>query len=135
MGPVKLGNALSSYNELDLIVTNLYQLPNKVQFCHHLTTSFAAHKALDGAYETLGDLKDSIVEKLIGYHGNRFNTLSLSPLTGYTEAMNSTVANEIIVFGEKLEEWSKVKDYSDIENLAQEYSGAGAQLKYLLTLT
>ena len=130
----KLATALSNYNELDSIITSLYQFPTKVQFCHHLTTSFAAHKALDGAYETLSDLKDNLVEKIIGYSGKRFTTLSLGPLTGYTEAMNTTVANEIIAFGEKLEEWSKVKDYSDIENLAQEYSGAGAQLKYLLTL-
>ena len=119
---------------IDGIVSQLYQLPNKVQFCHHLTTSFAAHKALDGAYSALSDLKDEIVEKLIGYTGKRFNSLTLISLSGYNENMNTEVAKEIMAFGESLEEWAKTQDYCDIENLAQSYSGEGAQLAYLLTL-
>jgi len=120
--------------DIDGIVSQLYQLPIKVQFCHHLTTSYAAHKALDGAYDSLNDLKDSIVEKLIGYTGKRFSKLSMSPLLNYNESMNTQVASEIMNFGETLEEWAATNDYCDIENLAQEYSGIGAQLAYLLTL-
>lgn len=124
---------LADYNPLDKIVSALYMLPLKVQFCHHLTTSYAAHKALDTTYDTLNDLKDSIVEKLIGY-SQRFSKVNLESLDNYSETMNNMVAVEIMNFGKKLESWAAENEYCDIENLAQEYSGAGAQLKYLLTL-
>jgi len=121
-------------SDLDGIFTNLYMLPNKVQFCHHNTTSYAAHKALDGAYDELNDLKDSIVEKLIGYTGKRISKLSLSSLSGYTESANIQVADEIMTFAIQLEQFGKTNRMPDIENLAQEYNGVGAQLKYLLSL-
>jgi DNA-binding ferritin-like protein len=119
---------------LTALFTSLYQLPDKIQYCHHNTTSYAAHKALDTTYESIDDLKDSIVEKVVGYTGIRPTTISLQPLTGYNETMNNEVADEIMAFGIKLEAWASEHDYCDIENLAQEYSGAGAKLKYLLTL-
>lgn len=125
---------LGDFNPLDSLVTGLYQLPVKTQFCHHLTTSYSAHKALDGAYDSLNDLKDSIIEKLLGYSGTKFSKVALVPLFGYTEMMNLQVANEIVLFGAKLEEWAGKQGYCDIENLAQEYSGVGAQLKYSLNL-
>lgn len=117
------------------IFTSLYQLPNKTQYCHHNTTSYARHKALDTTYEALSDLKDDIIEKIIGYSGVRPQNISLQPLTGYSESMDIQVADEIMAFGKKLEEWAAVKEYCDIENLAQEYSGVGAKLKYLTTLS
>lgn len=120
--------------DISRIASRLYQLPVKVQFCHHLTTSFAAHKALDQAYDGLNDLKDSIVEKLIGYTGTRFSTITMENLSNYSENMNLQVALEIITFAKELETLAGSQGYSDIENLAQEYSGVGAQLKYLLTL-
>ena len=119
---------------LDVIFSKLYQLPDKVQYCHHNTTSYAAHKALDGAYDDLSSLKDSIVEKLIGYTGKRPSSLKGQDLVGYTEGLNTQVASEIMQFGEALEEWAEELDYCDIENLAQEYNGVGAQLAYLLSL-
>lgn len=128
-----LGN-ITAGSAIDPIITQLYQLPLKVQFCHHLTRSYAAHKALDSAYESLNDLKDSIVEKLIGYVGDRFTKVDLKPISGYTENMNSEVATEIMNFALKLEQFASTRGYCDIENLAQEYSGVGSQLKYLLTL-
>lgn len=121
-------------NDYQSIINKLYSLPIKVQFCHHLTTSFAAHKALDTAYESLNDLKDSIIEKLIGYSGERFKSVTIPTYSNYTEEMNLEVAKEIKTFGEELEIYAESMDYCDIENLAQEYSGVGAQLTYLLTL-
>lgn len=119
---------------IDGIVSQLYSLPVKVQFCHHLTTSFAAHKALDSTYSALNEFKDEIVEKLIGYTGKRFNSITIGSLSTYNESMNLEVAKEIMSFGASLEDWARTNDYCDIENLAQSYSGEGAQLAYLLTL-
>ena len=119
---------------LDDIFTKLYLIPDRVQFCHHSTTSYAAHKALDGAYDALSGLKDSIVEKLIGYTKKRPVRISLEPISGYSEAMNFKVAEEICAFGDSLLAFAKKNGYSDIENLAQDYCGEGAQLSYLLSL-
>lgn len=127
-------SGLSDFNPLNGLVSALYFLPVKVQFCHHLTSSYSAHKALDSTYDSLNGLKDNIVEKLMGYSATKFSKVSLQSLEGYSESMNTEVAAEIISFGKKLEQWAGEKGYGDIENLAQEYSGVGAQLRYLLTL-
>jgi len=125
---------LGDFNILNDIASSLYSLPVKVQFCHHLTSSYSAHKALDETYSSINDLKDGILEKLMGYSNIKFNKINIPSLSSYTEMMNVEVANEIMAFGSKLEKWAAKNSYCDIENLAQEYSGVGAKLKYLLTL-
>ena len=120
--------------DLNLMVSKLYTMPVRVQFCHHLTTSYAAHKALDGAYDSLNDLKDSITEKLIGYSGKRFTQITIPSQSAYSENLNLQVAQEIIALGNEIEEYGDKNSWCDIENLGQEYSGVGAQLAYLLTL-
>jgi DNA-binding ferritin-like protein len=117
------------------IASKLFSLPVKVQFCHHNTHSFSAHKALDKSYDSLNDLKDEIIEKIIGYSGTRYTELVIPKYSKYTEAMNKEVAKDIMDFGKQLEEWAEKQEFCDIENLAQSYSGVGAQLNYLLTLT
>lgn len=124
----------SGGDELNQLVTQLYLFPIRIQFCHHLTTSYAAHKALDKAYDALNDLKDEIVEKSIGYTGNKFNTISLSPISGFNESMPMNVAKEGIQFSKKLRDWADRNDYQDVCNLADSYSGVFAQLVYLLNL-
>lgn len=119
---------------LDEIATCLFLLPNKVQFCHHSTTSYSAHKSLDELYEATSSLKDEIIEKIMGYCGMRYKTLALTPITSFKEAMINEVLNEGLVFAKKLQEWAVREQYPDIENLAQSYSGAFAQAKYLSTL-
>lgn len=120
--------------DIQYIIDKLYSLPVKVQFCHHLTTSYAAHKALDGAYDSLNDLKDSIIEKLIGYTEERFKSVTIPTCSNYSEEMNKEVCEEIKTFAKELEMYAESMDFCDIENLAQEYSGVGAQLSYLLSL-
>jgi len=121
--------------DLDYYASMLFQLPTKVQFCHHSTTSYASHKALDKTYDALNDLKDSIIEKLIGCMGHRYKNLNMISLSSYYEGMNMQVAEEICQFAKKLMDWSDKNGYSDINNLSQEYLGVGSQLKYLLTLS
>lgn len=134
MAEYKIPKASIATPELDYYTTMLFQLPIKVQFCHHSTTSYACHKALDKTYNAINDLKDSIIEKLIGCIGYRYKNLNITPLSGYTEEMNIQVAEEICQFAKKLMIWADKNEYSDISNIAQEYYGVGNQLKYLLTL-
>src|SRR5689334_21136855 len=113
----------------------LYSFPVKLQFCHHNTTSYAQHKALDSAYDKANDLKDEIVEQLIGYGIPRFASVTVGTVSGKPDLYPIQLAKEIMNFGKNLEEWAEAKEYCNIENLAQEYSGMGAQLAYLLTLS
>ena len=119
---------------LEVIASKLYMLPIKTQFCHHLTSSYAAHKALDTTYELINDLKDEIIEKLMGCENKKFKSLSLSSLPGFSENLCLTVADEIKEFGDSLVDYARKEHYNDIENLAQSYSGAGIHLRYLLSL-
>ena len=123
-----------STTELDEYATQLFQLPINIQFCHHMTTSYGAHKALDQAYDAMNDLKDSILEKLMGCMGYRYSKLNIQPVGNYTEAMNKQIAEEISVFSLKLIKWANEYNYPDVSNLAQEMHGVANQLKYLLTL-
>ena len=117
------------------IAAHLFLLPIKVQFCHHLTTSYAAHKALDGLYDTINGLKDEIIEKIMGYSGTKYSELQLGTISGFKETNCKSVAYEVMNWGKQLEEWAEKQGFCDIENLAQSYSGAGSQALYLLNLT
>lgn len=135
--PIGVGasaNPVKKEYNLDRFFTNLYFLPDKIQFCHHNTTSYAQHKALDFAYEKLDDLKDDIVEQIIGYTGERIKNLNLTHLSNFSEELVKSLPQEIMSFAKELEDWAEEKGYCNIENLAQEYSGIGAKLNYLLTL-
>lgn len=131
LGVTKVGQ-----DELDYLITQLYMIPNKFQFCHHLTTSYSQHKGLDFGYDETSSMKDEIVEKLIGYTGTRFNRINLTPLEGFNEGSTPyEVAQEVISFGKRLEAYAENKQFADICNLAQSYSGIGAKVLYLLSLS
>ena len=108
--------------------TELHKLFLQVKLSHYTTKSFAAHQAFGRTYDALNDLIDSIVEKLIGYSSEDPQSLSIGNVLSMEPAQ---LAIAIIGAGERLEEFAESVDYSDIENLAQELSGIGAQLKYL----
>ena len=62
------------------IISKLFQLHVDTHFLHLTTQSYAVHKALDMAYESLGEFKDSVAEKMIGYYGREF-VLNVQPPT------------------------------------------------------
>ena len=95
---------------------------------HYKVKSFAAHEALGKTYDSLDGLLDSITEKLIGYSGEDPGVLALGSITPATTV---EVGNMIMGIAKRLETFAEEKGYCDIENLAQEVSGVGAQLIYL----
>lgn len=108
--------------------TELHKIFLVSKLSHYVTKSFAAHEALGRTYDSLEDLIDTITEKLIGYSEVDPANLSI----GVVAPMEPrTLAISIMGIAERLEDFAEVKEYCDIENLAQELSGVGAQLKYL----
>lgn len=114
------------------IFSRLHALLMQVKASHYATRSYAAHKAFDRTYKGLDDLADSISEQIIGYTGIRpekFVLGSLEPLSA------TDMASMLCNFADELEAWAVAGRYPNIENLSQELSGVGAELKYLATLT
>jgi len=108
--------------------SELHSIFMTVKLAHFNTSSYAQHMALGRTYETLDDLTDSIVEQLIGYSGEYPKNFTI----GSVESKSiQEISKMIMDFGVKLQEFAKKNNYPNIENLAQEYSGAGAQLKFL----
>lgn len=113
------------------IFNQLHSLLMQTKVSHYATRSYSQHKALDRTYKNLNDLADSISEQIIGYSGTRIEVFNLGNVQAIAAA---DLANMIVNFGKDLQHWAFNKQYANIENLAQEISGVGAELKYLSTL-
>ena len=115
------------------IASRLSSFYEQIHLIHWQTTSIAEHQALGSLYDKLIDYKDDIIEKLMGYTGQRPKAFIVtSPKDG---ADSRSTVNEIVVFAKQLEEWAEEKEYCDIENIAQSLSGDAAKILYLLTLS
>ena len=117
----------SSFNEQS-VYTELHKLLLTIKLSHYRTRSFAAHEALGRTYDTVNDLIDTITEKLIGYSDVDPADLVVGTVS---VQLPKELGSSIISTAKKIEELAEAKEYCDIENLAQELSGVGAQLIYL----
>ena len=95
---------------------------------HYKTKSYALHEAFGRVYDDLNGLLDKITEQLIGYSDADPVKLNIGVLEIKTPKELSAI---IIDTAGKLKKFAAEKEYDNIENLAQELSGVGAQLKYL----
>lgn len=60
---------------MDKVIVNLIKIQNQLRILHWQTLSYAAHKALGSAYESLDELIDSLVEVHQGKYGRlKFET-------------------------------------------------------------
>lgn len=66
--------------------------------------------------------------------GKRIGKLKMDEVPDYSHSEAVRLAEEVKEFGYELYEWAGEKKYCDVENKAQELSGAGAKAIYLLTL-
>ena len=127
----------SSGGELspDAIATKLSYFEIQLHNLHWSTRSFSEHQALGGLYDKVFDLKDEIVEKVMGYTGTRAKTIGVNGLKDYGVGVADQVVSELISFAKQLENYAAANNMPDIENIAQSLSGEAAKTKYLLTLS
>jgi len=114
-------------------VSMLHQLPIIIQTYHHNTKNTPKHLALGQTYDELEKIKDEIIEQIIGYTGERYEKTGLANVDINDKDMMD-LPEFVINFAKELKEWASENGYDNIENMAQEYSGFGAKLKYLLSL-
>jgi DNA-binding ferritin-like protein len=124
----------SSLN-LDSIAAKLTHFVDQLHLLHWQTTSYAEHQALGGLYDKVFDLKDEIVEKIMGYSGKRPKAMKHEMLRDYSIGISNSVVSDLISFAKDLEEYGEANNMCDIENIAQSLSGEAAKVKYLLTLS
>jgi Family of unknown function (DUF5856) len=106
----------------------------QIHLLHLQTSSYAEHKALQ-VWDTIPDVKDEFLEKLMGYEGRKLRVYKPLPIADYSMDMPKKIITDLKDFAEQLESYAGIKNYSDIENLAQSLSGTASQTLYLLTLS
>lgn len=126
---------MKTQNEMSLetIAAKLTYFQDQVKLLHWQTTSYSEHKALDKFYNFLQDIKDEIVEKMMGYLNRRVKAYKIEPLIDGIDC--SLVTNNVILFAKQLQNYAASNNMPDIENIAQTLSGEAAKTKYLLTLS
>jgi len=125
------GSSLS----LDAVKAKLNYFELQLHELHWQTRGFAEHEALGKIYDIVFDVKDEIVEKIMGYTGTRTKAMPIQQIKDYSPGMSEQVIGELIRFASQLEEFGESNNMPDIENIAQSLSGDAAQTKYRLTLS
>ena len=120
---------------LDKIKAKLNYFELQLHELHWQTKSFAEHSALGTIYDKVFDLKDEIVEKIMGYTGTRTKAMPVEPIKDYAVGMSEKVVSDLEAFAKQLEAFGAANNMPDIENIAQSLSGEAAQTKYRLTLS
>lgn len=118
---------------LESVAAKLTYFHEQLHLLHWQTTSYAEHMALGGLYDYVHDVKDEIVEKMMGYTGKRPKAYKIEALSD--SANCAGVVSALITFAEQLEEYAEANGMPDIENISQSLSGEAAKVKYLLTLS
>lgn len=120
---------------LDTIKAKLNYFELQAHELHWQTFGLGEHEALGDLYELIFNVKDEIVEKIMGYTGVRTKAMPVEAIKNYSPGLPNQLATDIIAFAKQLEEFGESTGMCDIENIAQGFSGATAKIKYRLTLS
>jgi len=120
---------------LDSIKAKLNYFELQLHELHWQTKSYAEHMALGSLYDKVFDLKDEIVEKIMGYTGVRTKAMPVDPIKNYSSGLSTQVVSELIIFAKQLETYAEGNNMPDISNIAQSLSGDASRTKYLLTMS
>lgn len=117
---------------LEVIAGKLTYFHEQLHLLHWQTKSYAEHMALGGLYDYVHDVKDEIVEKLMGYCGKTPQPYKIEPLINTS---SDVIVNNLLAFSCALKEYGEKNAYHDICNISDALSGEAAKVKYLLTLS
>lgn len=129
------------------VVSPLLTILNQIKIYHWQTKSFSEHKALDMAYENLGELIDEFVEVYQGIFG-RVRSASGSFLFELEnlqiQSLPAEEDTESVGLQEKIDQWitylktfnndADLNDKTDLLNIRDEMLATLNKLKYLITL-
>lgn len=114
------------------VAQNLSFFQDQLHMAHWQTTSYAQHMALGELYEFVFTFKDDVIEKIMGYTGDRPRAYTPKPLM---DNCNCTqMVDDLMKYSDRMGMWADSKGYTEIKNMADTLSGISAKTKYLLTL-
>lgn len=117
---------------LETIAGKLTYFHEQLHLLHWQTTSYAKHQATGALYDYVHDFKDGLIEKIMGYTGQRPKAYRIEPLTDCTAEQ---CVSDVMSFASSLKAYGERNAYHDVCNLADALSGEAAKTKYLLTLS
>lgn len=117
------------------IITPFLTILNQLKILHWQTKSYAEHKALGKAYESLDPLVDSFVEVYIGKYGN-INAKDNFKITveNYSSKPCKESIEEFVNMAENIRNNLQESD-TELLNISDEILAVLQQTKYLLRLT
>ena len=122
---------------IESIVNTFFTLYVKAQYFHWQTSSFSKHKMLGEIVDSIDELKDKVVEYLLGVQAPK--KLSSSPkIDNITEYSDNNVAiylEEGFQFTVSLIKYGKENNLEELVNLASDLQEVYAKSKYLNTLS
>jgi hypothetical protein len=118
--------------ESDNIINTLQLIDVKLELFHHNTKSFSQHKAFDDIYEAFDWYKDDLIEKIIGYTGDRYTSVKVDAT--YSDSTGLEIVNDLQNLSQILANFAETNKYADLKNISDSLSGLSAKLNYLLTL-
>ena len=127
-----LDEFLNESIESDSIINDLQKLDAKLELYHHNTKAFSQHKAYDEIYAAFDFYKDDLIEKIIGYTGDRYKSVSVQ--VEYTDTTGIELVSDLADLSLNLASFAEANGYSDLKNISDSLSGLSAKLNYLLTL-
>lgn len=116
------------------IANNLYNVQLILEQAHRQTTNESHHRAFGEAYTAISDLKDTIIENIIGVLGINSGELNLPTIKEYKTQDNDNIVNYIMELSNVIESFAKENKISSVENYSQDLFAIAAQLKYKLSL-
>jgi hypothetical protein len=133
--PSKMMEGINSPLSLDVIKAKLNFFELQLHELHWQTHGLGEHLVLGDAYNKIFELKDEIVEKIMGYTGVRTQSMPVEPIKNYIPGLLDQILTDVISFAKQLESFGLLNSMPDIENIAQSLSGDFAQYRYRLTLS
>ena len=120
-------------DESQVLITSVHGLGLIFNSYHHNTRSFAKHKAFDAAIEDFEEMKDAIIESIIGYSGVRYDIV-IGVEVSFDTIIQDKVPTYVYGIADMLEQYSKKYGFKGLENKSAELHNIGSKLSYQLSL-
>jgi hypothetical protein len=114
------------------LISNVLQIQAQLRVLHWQTESFAEHNAFGGAYDSLDDLFDKLIEAYSGKYGRpKFGGMKQLAVADYENVKVDAFIDGLHQFFESV---FMADTDKELDNICQEITGELDKLKYLLTL-
>jgi len=114
------------------LLSNVLQIQAQLRILHWQTESFAEHNAFGGAYDSLDDLFDQLIEAYSGKYGRpKFGGMKNLAVADYSNVKVDAFIDGLLDFFSNA---FMADSDSEMKNICDEIKAELDKLKYLLTL-